>query len=87
MTSSTTTCQQTCKGLCTGLEAATATEKKAILMYGTLRDQCTYPDVQNMLTELIEKHRQIILMIENTRRRLHEEFEVLDQVRDSFDVV
>jgi rubrerythrin len=81
------TCQQTCRGICTSLEAATVSEQKAIGLYETLRDQCTYPEVRIMLTELIEKRRQLLVLIEGTQRRIHEKFDALDQVRDHYEVL
>jgi|WetSurMetagenome_2_1015567.scaffolds.fasta_scaffold323404_3 hypothetical protein len=77
-------CDQTCKGICTSLEAASASELKAINLYTTLRNQCTYPDIQVMLDALIEKRREMIKLIDETQVKLKQKFDVLDQIRDSF---
>jgi hypothetical protein len=77
-------CDQTCKGICTSLEAASAGELKAIVLYTTLRSQCTYPDIQIMLDALIEKRREMIRLIDETQTKIRQKFEVLDRIRDSF---
>ncbi|MFI5253624.1 MAG: hypothetical protein ACHQQQ_14475 [Bacteroidota bacterium] len=77
-------CDQTCKGICTSLEAASAAELKAITLYTTLRNQCTYPEIQEMLDVLIEKRRELIKLIDDTQVQMKQKFEVLDQIRESF---
>ena len=78
-------CEQTCRGICTSLEAASSNELKAIILYSALRDQCTYPDIQIMLNELIDKRQEIIKLIQETQDRMKQKFEVLDQIRESFE--
>ena len=85
MTSTQVQCAHTCKGLCTALELASATEKNAILQYAALRDECNYPDVKTILNELILAKRRSIDLLEKTKELVKSKFEVLDQVRDSFE--
>ena len=79
-------CAHTCKGLCTALEIATLREKESILQYGALRDECTYPDVKAMLNELIIRRRKSIQLLEETKALLRSKFEVLDQIREGFEM-
>jgi len=79
-------CAHTCKGLCVALELATKQEKEAILQYAYFRDECTYPDVKLMLNELIIQRQKSIQLLEETQALLKSRFEVLDQVRDSFEM-
>ena len=80
-----TVCRQTCKGVCTALDAAAIREKKSIEAYRDLRDQCTYPDIHILLAKLTEMHSETLRLIDETQNRMHEKFDVLDQVRESFD--
>lgn len=81
-----TVCARGCKELCTALELALQQEKTAILQYGTLRDECTYPDVKVMLNELIILREKSIRLLEDTKSLLRSKFEVLDQVREGFEM-
>ena len=79
-------CARGCKELCTALEIASQQEKAAILQYGTLRDECTYPDVKVMLNELILLREKSIRLLEDTKTLLRTKFEILDQVREGFEM-
>lgn len=78
-------CSHTCKEYCTALEMAELREKEAILEYGALRDQCTYPDIKAMLNELIIERKRSIELLEKTKGLLHSRFDVLNQVREGFE--
>jgi rubrerythrin len=79
-------CGQTCKELCTAIEAVTADEKKAILLYAALRDMCVYPDVKTMLNELILQKKNSIELLEKTKAQMKAKFEILDQIRSGFEM-
>ncbi len=79
-------CQHTCKGLCTALEIATLREKEAILQYDSLRDECTYPDVKVLLTELILHRQKSIRLLEDVKALLRSKFEVLEQIQSGFEL-
>ena len=79
-------CAHSCKELCTALEIASMNEKSVILQYGALRDKCTYPDVKVMLNDLIIQKKKSIELIENTKELLRSKFEVLDQIREGFEI-
>lgn len=79
-------CAHTCKGLCIALELATKQEKEAILRYAYFRDECVYPDVKLMLNELIIQRQTSIQLLEATKLQLKTKFEVLDQIREGFEM-
>jgi len=79
-------CAHTCKGLCKALEVAMKDEKEAILKYAYFRDECSYPDVKLMLNELILERQKSIVLLNKTRTLLREKFEVLDQIREGFEM-
>lgn len=86
MAATQTHCSHSCKEVCTALELASMNEKSAILQYGALRDECTYPDVKVMLNDLIIQKKKSIELIENTKELLRLKFEVLDQIREGFEM-
>jgi hypothetical protein len=61
-------------------------EKEAILKYAYFRDECSYPDVKLMLNELILQRQKSIDLLNKTRTLLQEKFEVLDQIREGFEM-
>lgn len=79
-------CAQTCRGLCSALEIVTKMEKDSILEYGMLRDACTYPDVKVILNEMIIRHQKSIQLLDETKAMLQKRFEVLDQIREGFEL-
>ena len=79
-------CAHTCKGLCTALDVAIKQEKEAILRYSYFRYECTYPDVKLMLNELIIQRQKSIQLLEETRLQLKAKFELLDQLREGFEM-
>lgn len=81
-----TQCAHTCKGLCTAMELALLREKEAILQYDALRDECAYPDVKVILTELILHRQKSIRMLEEAKALLNSRFAILDEVREGFDL-
>ncbi len=81
-----TTCTHSCKETCTALDLASASEKNAILKYGELRDQCTYPDVKLMLNDLIIQKQKSIELVERTRELLRSKFSTLDMIREGFEM-
>jgi rubrerythrin len=78
-------CTQSCRELCNAIEYASKAEKEAILQYAYFRDACTYPDVKTILNELIIQKKKSIELLEKTKEALRAKFEVLDQIRSSFD--
>ncbi len=79
-------CAHNCKDLCSALERAAEKEKKSILKYAEFRDECTYPDVKIMLNELILLRQKSIRLLEETKLKLRTKFDVLDQIREGFNM-
>jgi len=79
-------CAHSCKELCRALELASQREKEAILQYGAFRDECSYPDVKILLNELIIMRQKSITLLEETKALLRTKFDVLDQIREGFDM-
>ena len=87
MNNSTVQCAHSCKEYCTALEFAMQREKETILQYGMLRDECTYPDVKIFLNDLIILQQKSIGLLLETKALLKTKFEVLDQVREGYEMV
>ena len=79
-------CAHTCKGLCNAIELALKEERETILKYAYFRDECSYPDVKLMLNELIIQRQKSIQLLEKTKSVIKEKFDVLDQVREGFEM-
>ena len=79
-------CSRSCREICTAIELATVNEKNAILQYATLRDQCTYPDVKIMLNELIIDKKRSIELLDRTKELMKSKFEVIEQIREGFEM-
>lgn len=79
-------CSHSCKEVCTAIEIAAINEKNAILQYATLRDQCTYPDVKAMLNELIIDKKRSIELLDRTKELMKSKFEVIEQIREGFEM-
>jgi len=79
-------CPRTCRETCTAVETALVHERQAILRYSALRDQCVYPDVKVMLTDLVIKQEKMIRFLENIKSELKEKFHVMDQIREGFEM-
>ena len=78
-------CARTCKNFCTVLETASLREKEAILYYDALRNECTYPDIKILLNELIIRRQKSIQLLDEAKAMMKGKFDVLDQIRESFD--
>jgi hypothetical protein len=78
-------CAQTCAGVCAALTTSLVQEREAILHYGDLRDQCTYPEVKIMLNQLILERKKTIELIEATTESIRARFGALHDVQESFE--
>jgi|AP12_2_1047962.scaffolds.fasta_scaffold13944_2 rubrerythrin len=78
-------CQHSCRDKCRALEFAEILELQAIKEYTTFRDECDYPDVKSMLSELIGDHERILATLHEKREQLSEKFTVLDLINESFE--
>lgn len=78
-------CNHTCNGLCSALEIVTAKENETLLQYESLRGQCTYPEIDAMLEELISERKKSMTLLEKTREMLQSRFAVVDQIHEGFE--
>lgn len=79
-----TRCVHSCKGLCTAIEVAERREREAIVEYGRFRSECDYPDVKQLLEELIRTREQSLVLLAETRAALDAKFDTADRVTASF---
>lgn len=79
-----TTCVHSCKGLCTALEVAEHREQEAIREYRKFAAGCDYPDVREILEELIRDREKALALLREKRERLTVKFNVIDRINDSF---
>lgn len=77
-------CVHSCKGLCSALETAEHREREAIKLYTDYVEKCNYPDVREIMTELIRYREEGLKLIREKREILMVKFNTLDRIGDSF---
>jgi len=80
----TTSCVHSCKGLCNALETAEHREREAIKEYTRFLETCDYPDVREVLNDLIRHRREALTVLQEKRAVLAAKFHTLDNINDSF---
>ncbi|HEX7572102.1 MAG TPA: hypothetical protein VF514_03345 [Bacteroidota bacterium] len=79
-----TTCVHSCKGLCAALEVAEHREQEAIREYRKFAGGCDYPDVRQILEELIRDREKALAVLREKREILTVKFNAIDRINDSF---
>jgi hypothetical protein len=77
-------CIHSCKGLCAALDLAQQRENDAIRDYRRFQAECDYPDVRDLLTELIAEREHGLRLLAEKRQALEAKFDSLDRITDSF---
>ena len=77
-------CVHSCKGLCNALEVAEHRGQEAIKEYREYAAQCDYPDVKELLEELIRSREQAARVLRQKREALEVRFAMIDRINDSF---
>ncbi len=77
-------CVHSCKGLCNALQVAELREREAIRDYKEYAGQCDYPDVKELLEELILSREQALHSLRLKREALEVRFAMIDKINDSF---
>ena len=79
-----TTCVHSCKGLCAALEVAEHREQEAIREYRKFAGGCDYPDVRQILEDLIRDRERALALLREKREMLTVKFNAIDRINDSF---
>jgi rubrerythrin len=78
------TCVHSCKGLCNALEVAEHRELESIKEYREYAAQCDYPDVRELMEELVRSREQAVRDLRQKREALEVRFAMIDRINDSF---
>jgi rubrerythrin len=78
------TCVHSCKGLCNALQVAEQREQEAIMEYREYAAQCDYPDVKQLMEELIRGRERALSDLRRKREDLEVRFAMIDKINDSF---
>ncbi len=78
------TCVHSCKGLCNALEDAEHREQEASKEYRKFAADCDYPDVRQILGELISEREKALKVLREKREILTVKFNVIEKINDSF---
>jgi len=77
-------CARSCKGLCQALEAVERRESDLVAEYGKFVEMCDYPDVREILGELMQERRRALERLRAKKEILKAKFETLDGINESF---
>jgi rubrerythrin len=79
-----TTCVHSCKGLCNALAVAEHREEEAIKEYKRFAQNCDYPDVRELLDDMIKDRQHSLTLLREKRALIAVKFDTLDNISDSF---
>ncbi len=77
-------CVHSCKGLCNALEVAEHRERETIQEYREYAASCDYPDVREILQQLIGDREKALAQLQEKRAVLTAKFEMIDRINESF---
>ncbi len=80
----TQTCVHSCKGLCNALEIAEHREQEAMKEYRQYAQQCDYPEVREILEQLIADREKGLKVLREKREMLAIKFEMIERISESF---
>ena len=78
------TCVHSCKGLCNAIEVAEHREQETIKEYKGYAAQCDYPDVRELLEELVRDRERALHLLRQKRGELQVRFAMIDKINESF---
>lgn len=78
-------CEHACRQTCAMLRQALREESDMVRFYERLKAECDYPDVHDMLQELVEARSRSVLLINQKLNELRARAEILNGVISSFD--
>ena len=78
-------CVHACRNTCTMLAEALREESEMVSFYERLQQECDYPDVHDMLLQLIESRSKSVLMINQKLNELSARAAIMDGVIASYD--
>jgi rubrerythrin len=77
-------CVHSCRGVCAALDVAEHREREAIKEYQRFAAECDYPDVRELLDDLIRDRNRSLAALRVRREALLARFNTLDNINDSF---
>lgn len=78
-------CSHACRNTCAMLQEALKDEAAMVRFYTALKQKCDYPDVHDMIQQLIEERSKSVLVINQKLNELRARAGVLDGIMSSFD--
>jgi len=78
-------CAHACRNTCLMLAKALREEGEMVSFYERLQQECNYPDVHDMLLQLIESRSKSVLMINQKLNELSARAAIMDGVISSYD--
>jgi hypothetical protein len=78
-------CAHACRNTCAMLAEALRQESEMVSFYERLQQECNYPDVHDMLLQLIESRSRSVLMINQKLNELSARAAIMDGVISSYE--
>jgi len=78
-------CAHACRNTCLMLAEALREESEMVSFYERLQQECDYPDVHDMLLQLIESRSRSVLMINQKLNELSARAAIMNGVISSYD--
>lgn len=77
-------CVHSCKGLCNALATAEHRESEAIKEYRQYVELCDYPEVREIMGELIRHREEGLKVLREKRELMMIKFNTIDRINESF---
>jgi hypothetical protein len=84
MNATTVKCAHACRNTCSMLSEALREESEMVSFYERLQQECDYPDVHEMLIQMIEARSKSVLMINQKLNELSARAAIMDGVISSY---
>jgi hypothetical protein len=78
-------CAHACRNTCLMLTEALREESEMVRFYEKLQHECNYPDVHDMLLELIETRSKSVLIINQKLNELSARAAIMDGIISNYD--
>ncbi len=77
-------CEHACKVTCDALIKALRKESSILEIYNSVIDDCSLPEVRDLLAELITEKKKVIRKLEQSLDELQEKSHIIDDIVESY---
>jgi len=77
-------CEHACKVTCDALIKVLRKESSILEIYNSVIDDCSLPEVRDLLSELIIEKKKVIRKLEQSLDELQEKSHIIDDIAESY---